>query len=77
MQSMNRGAEAFARAIEGRTHEEVEALLGLARRSGQVTRLASGERKPGRALSYRIQEHLKVPMHLWELPISAKRGRAA
>lgn len=63
-----KAAVAFERAIEGMTHEAVEERLGLATRSGQITRLANGERKPGRELAYRIEVEFGVPMSGWEIP---------
>lgn len=49
------------------THEQVELALGLATLSGQITRLMSGERKPGRKLSFRIHEEFGVDMVGWEI----------
>jgi transcriptional regulator with XRE-family HTH domain len=74
---LNQAAVALRRAIErkGLTHEDVERELGLAPRSGQVTRLLSGERKPGRELAFRIQQLFKVPMAWWEILVSS--GKAA
>lgn len=77
----NRGGAALGREIErrGLTHEEVEGQLDLALRSGQVTRLIRGDRKPGRELAYRIEVAFGVPMSWWEIPEGAagKSGRAA
>ena len=64
MHTRSRSAAAFQREVEARglTHEQVELALGLATLSGQITRLMSGERKPGRKLSFRIHEEFGVDM---------------
>jgi transcriptional regulator with XRE-family HTH domain len=75
---LNRAAAAFALEIERRklTHEEVEDLLGLAKRSGQVTRFVGSERKPGRELAFKIEHEFGVPMSWWEMPVEPQRRKA-
>lgn len=83
----NRAGAAFGREIERRklTHEVVEQMLGLAVRSGQVTRLIRCERKPGRELAFKIEELFAIPMSWWEKPapppraprVSKSAGKAA
>lgn len=72
----NRAALAFKARIKelDLTYEEVERRLGLALRSGQISRLTSGERKPGRGLAFRIETEFNVPMAWWEIPARAPRA---
>lgn len=78
-----RAAAAFQSEVEKQdlTHAVVEQRIGLAVRSGQITRLFNGERKPGRELSFRIFKEFGVEMLWWELPEeqpkTGGRGRAA
>ena len=77
----NRACVALEAEIESRglTHEQVEELVGLAKRSGQVTRLIAGDRLPGRSLAFRFETEFRIPMAWWEQPAesSATGGEAA
>lgn len=76
---LNRAALQLATLIEerGYRHEDVERLLDMPVGSGSVTRWLSGDRKPGRALAYRIESRLGILMSEWERPARAARGRRA
>jgi plasmid maintenance system antidote protein VapI len=71
----NRGAVNLASAIEARhlSREAAAALLELAEASGTMTRLLSGERKPGRGLAFKIEREFGVPMAHWEMPVRVER----
>ena len=62
----NRGGERLERAIERRkwTHARAEQALGVS--TGLVSRLISGERKPGRGLALRLRELFAIAMTSWD-----------
>lgn len=64
----NRGAVELQRVLVARRmhKEQAAALLVLGKKSGQLSRLCSGERKPGRGLAFRIERLFGVPMSHWE-----------
>ena len=65
------GCIEFVAALDARqiTNEAAAELLGLGPQTGQISRLRSGERKPGRALAYAIEREFGVQMSAWEVQI--------
>ena len=76
---MTLGAIEIAAAIKARqiTNEAAAALLGLAPKSGQITRLCSGQQKPGRKLAFEIERVLGVSMSSWEREVVEPKRPAA
>lgn len=64
----NRGARELAEGLarEKWTRQEGEERCGAA--SGQFSRLLKGPTLPGRALSIRIRDVLRVPVEAWDEP---------
>jgi plasmid maintenance system antidote protein VapI len=73
VESRNQGGRALAAELERRkwTHTAAEQALACSR--GLVSRLISGERRPGRALSIALEKKLGIEQRLWDEPLVTKR----
>jgi hypothetical protein len=60
---------ALGEAIGDETLEAAGERVGVKRKSGQMTRILSGQIKPGRALASRIERVFGVPVAHWDVEV--------